>query len=74
MNSSNRLLSPNTSPDLTADQIEAGATWIRQGRDAYLSGENICPFMPFSIAGRAWEHGWMLARRAVRGWAAEAVA
>ncbi len=74
MNTTPLRQAANDAPDLTADQIEACATWIQQGRDAYLDGDNLCPFMATSIAGCAWEHGWLQARRDVREWAAAAVA
>jgi len=55
----------NTTTELTDAQLEACASWLQEGRDAYFDNDNrpLCPYDPASIAGRAWEHGWMQAHR-----------
>ena len=50
--------------ELTDEQIEACAEWIDEGRDAFFSPDRpTCPYDAASIAGRAWEQGWMQACR-----------
>ena len=54
-------------PELTESQIEACAMWIQEGRDAFFERTDkrdlTCPYDALSIAGRAWDHGWMQAYR-----------
>lgn len=48
--------------ELTDEQIDACAEWMQEGRDAFFSaGRPCCPYDGASIAGRAWEQGWMQA-------------
>lgn len=49
--------------ELTDEQIEACAMWMDEGRDAFFNpARPLNPYDGASIAGRAWEQGWMQAR------------
>ena len=49
--------------ELTDEQLEACAVWMDEGRDAFFSADRpLNPYDAASIAGRAWEQGWMQAR------------
>jgi len=50
-------------PELTDAQMDPCAMFINEGCDAFFSRSGCCPYDAFSIAGRAWEHGWMQACR-----------
>jgi hypothetical protein len=52
-----------TRTELTDEQIEACAVWMQEGRDSFFNQRSACcPYDGDSIAGRAWDQGWLQAR------------